>query len=681
MTDLLTIHGYGLVLSALMAKYRPCLDVSCIMQRAKAESFANYVAAKEVARQEMEDGREQGQMWTFDQVVALLRPLDRLKLLAQAAGAELGAQASKRYPVLKMDEDPHIAEGEAESEHEYSEDEELDLAEGEYMFEDKEYTEDAPGKAEPQDPLRSPPLSAAAMVFRPHDVQPAHFFLCSLGKDLGRLYTLRAGSPRPAAEYADWLARAAAHALFDHQLAELAFQCDGGGQTGSPTLSDIDEMLDSPLVDADVSQQLPPLQLPEEGDEAVVQKELRDMDVSHDVSQVPESPARGSEVDIVDPPPELRHELYRLHRNLGPPELGTFCRALRNARVRSDRPICEKRKRPGPHRPAHLSGQVEFNSVIGVMVMIVISKNPEEVTRAVYQGWFKYFGPPHLTVVDHGTESSSRHFTDTLGEWGTVIHFTDALSPWQNSRTERAGASLKAVLGKILDEQVAISNEEFEQAVSKRTPYARMSDDVIDRDLVNHTHSDHTRKAQEMRTKAMKAWAEVQDETAIQRAVRTNVKTSDENEFADGDVVYVWRQTTVTNRLGWSGSRDQPDRRSLWVSLRGYLIKALREQVGLFPGCSEEQLILLHTEVYGLVSGPSWWRRPLLDVLLKLGNQLNPYERCVLTLPAQPKDCPKDLQKLAQINLKDLRPRPLPLRLLVLLPLLRKLPAPRKLVA
>ena len=65
-------------------------------------------------------------------------------------------------------------------------------------------------------------------------------------------------------------------------------------------------------------------------------------------------------------------------------------------------------------------------------------------------------------------------------------------------------------------------------------------------------------------------------------------------------------------------------------------------------GCSEDQLILLHTEVYGLVSGPSWWRRSLLDVLLKLGYQLNPYDRCVLTLPENPKECPKELQKMAQ---------------------------------
>ena len=471
--------------------------------------------------------------------------------------------------------------------------------------------------------------------------------------------------PRPAAEYADWLAKAAAHALFAHQSEEFAFQCEwlcmfpshrilegrasrsttsdaapttppDGEAVGSPTLSEVEDLLDSPPL------QPPPLQLPEEGDEALVRKELRDLGVG----SVPDPRTRGSDTDIVDPPPELRRELYRLRRNLGHPDLGTFCRALRNARVRPDLikwtkmrfscPICEKRKRPGTHRPAHLSRQMEFNSVIGVdlvfyqkkilvnclcwgtnyqMAMVVSSKNTEEVTRAVYQGWFKYFGPPHLMVVDQGTEFSSRHFTDTLGEWGTVIHFTDVRSPWQNSRTERAGASLKSVLGKILDEQVAITNEEFEQAVdaavwcrnqyfdrsgfspfqrvfgkSMRTPYALMSDDVIDRDLVNHTHSDHMRKAQEMRTKAMKAWAEVQDETAIQRAVRTSAKTSDEKVFADGDVVYVWRQTT--DYTGWVGPgvviSQTANGRSLWVSLRGYLIKASREQVRM--ATNEEHL-------------------------------------------------------------------------------------------
>lgn len=51
------------------------------------------------------------------------------------------------------------------------------------------------------------------------------------------------------------------------------------------------------------------------------------------------------------------------------------------------------------------------------------------------------------------------------------------------------------------------------------------------------------------------------------------------------------------------------------------------------PGLDNRQLVLLLTEVYGLVSGPSWWRLSLLEVMTKqLGYVLNPYDKCVLTL-------------------------------------------------
>ena len=47
-----------------------------------------------------------------------------------------------------------------------------------------------------------------------------------------------------------------------------------------------------------------------------------------------------------------------------------------------------------------------------------------------------------------------------------------------------------------------------------------------------------------------------------------------------------------------------------------------------FPRYEAEQLILLLTEVYGLVSGPAWWRRSLLELLVKeLKYRVNPYDR------------------------------------------------------
>ena len=64
MQELLSADGYSLVLSSIIAKYRPFLEVAGPAsidrflysgERGKGESFANYIAGKEVARQEVEN--------------------------------------------------------------------------------------------------------------------------------------------------------------------------------------------------------------------------------------------------------------------------------------------------------------------------------------------------------------------------------------------------------------------------------------------------------------------------------------------------------------------------------------------------------------------------------------------------------------------------------------------------
>ena len=52
-----------------------------------------------------------------------------------------------------------------------------------------------------------------------------------------------------------------------------------------------------------------------------------------------------------------------------------------------------------------------------------------------------------------------------------------------------------------------------------------------------------------------------------------------------------------------------------------------------FPGYDDRQLIQLETEVYGLVSGPAWWRRSFLEYMVaNLHYRINCYDRCVLSL-------------------------------------------------
>ena len=61
---------------------------------------------------------------------------------------------------------------------------------------------------------------------------------------------------------------------------------------------------------------------------------------------------------------------------------------------------------------------------------------------------------------------------------------------------------------------------------------------------------------------------------------------------------------------------------------------------GLFPGSRPGNLILLITEVYGLVSGPAWWRVSFVKQYLDRGYVHVPMDRCALTLPGEEEGSP-----------------------------------------
>ena len=120
---LLSAHGYGAILTALYEKYSPYLEASGPQaidkflfegERGRSESFSSYIAAKELAKQEMEAqlgeriserlcGRillkqanltelqremvmlRSPALRSFDEVAAMLRPLDRPEMLVRAS--------------------------------------------------------------------------------------------------------------------------------------------------------------------------------------------------------------------------------------------------------------------------------------------------------------------------------------------------------------------------------------------------------------------------------------------------------------------------------------------------------------------------------------------------------------------------------------------------------------------
>ena len=462
--------------------------------------------------------------------------------------------------------------------------------------------------------------------------------------------------------------KAAAHDMYHYQLSESSFQSewwllhhisdaaihafpshrilegrDTGRASSSSRLRSLEEIVEEDLLGSDEDKE----------DAGGVKYDAKDEDEQQVGSELREELQRleqgerdrGPELREVVPP-DVRREVYRIHRNLGHPNLQTFLRALRHSGIKRSIlrwvkreflcPICEARKQPQSHRPAHLSRRLDFNEVVGVDLFYVkkhamlnvlcwgtslqwvealSDKSAETVTRAFMKSWCGHYGAPRMLVADQGGEFTGAFFVQTVSDAGTLIHYTDVKSPWQNSRTERAGGIFKQKLQTTIDEAGIVDETELDIAIAEtlwtrnqyfdrsgfspfqrvfgatpRIPMNLLSDDMIDRELLQSPQSDSMQRTLVIREVARKAWMRQQDAEAVSRASRANTRRADVKPVCTGDMVYVWRATS--DYTGWSGPgmvvAESSNGRSLWISLRGYLIKASREQVRL--ATSEERL-------------------------------------------------------------------------------------------
>lgn len=452
--------------------------------------------------------------------------------------------------------------------------------------------------------------------------------------------------PQPWHAVATFVVAAAAHPLYEYLSQESAFQTEwtssfpsrkilrGAGNDGEPAdeAMDFEDDLEAALDLADPESQPQQRRQQREEDEEKVAHGLRELRVPR--RQLPEGLH-----------PELQREIYRLHRNLGHPTNEMFLRALRHAGVKKEIiqwikdkfhcDLCQRKQKANPHRPGKLQKIMEFNEVVGVdtftvndramlnildwgtdlqIVEPLTDKRAETVCAKFMQSWVAHYGPPKLLVCDQGREFTGAAFVDYLNQSGVPIHFIDVRVPWQNSRTEKAGDIFKTRLETVIHETTtAILEEDFVCAVAETaaahnryfnrsgySPYQRafgslprlpgslLSDDALDKILVHASAGDAVRRSWEIRDAAARAWHRQQDGEAIKRALGTRTRTTDLKEFKQGDLVYVWRN--IPGYKGWTGPGTviADSNNTLWISLRGYLVKAAKEQVRV--ATSEESL-------------------------------------------------------------------------------------------
>ena len=141
------------------------------------------------------------------------------------------------------------------------------------------------------------------------------------------------------------------------------------------------------------------------------------------------------------------------------------------------------------------------------------------------------FGVPAIIIVDQGREFFGEEFSQRVMEMGILVHFTDTNSPWQNSRTEKAGGTFKEKLKMVLDEVSAMTlqdldlclketciarNRAFNRSgfspyqralgVNPRMPGSLLSDDILNPELLQLSASEEMQRSWKVREAAQMAW-------------------------------------------------------------------------------------------------------------------------------------------------------------------------------
>ncbi|CAK9031061.1 Copia protein [Durusdinium trenchii] len=301
--------------------------------------------------------------------------------------------------------------------------------------------------------------------------------------------------------------------------------------------------------------------------------------------------------------PHLRREVHKVHRNLGHPAKEVFLRAMRHSGVKHHVldwvrhhfrcPACQARERPNPQRPGHLLRALEFGQIVGLDLLYI------EI-----EGELKTF----LNMLDWGTNFQQAALCQnrTAQEDSAPPSITRTLkSPWQNSRTERAGGVFKEKF-KAVYHAASATKDEVPMVVAEvaacrnrfmdrwgfspmqrvfgktlRMPASLLSSDVLDQELMELAATDPIRRQWKIQELASQEWLRRQDRSAIQRSVHSKARNTDKKDFKPGQWAYVFRSTPQFR--GWAGPgvllTESPSGTGWWMSMRGRLWQVSTEQL------------------------------------------------------------------------------------------------------
>ena len=293
-------------------------------------------------------------------------------------------------------------------------------------------------------------------------------------------------------------------------------------------------------------------------------------------------------------------KIYKLHKNLGHPELSSFLRFLRAGRVREDVlkwvrssfrcATCESLQVPKAPRPAVVPRCYAPGVAVGIdlffipdirnqksipvlnvvdlgtnyqMIEMLENKDPLHIWRTFWRVWARTFGLPQFVAIDEGREFRGG-FSRLCAGAGTVVFRAAARAPWQQGRVERHGGVIKEMIEKSREEMPPTCMEELvhilhacESAKNRysnrsgysptqrmighwpRVPSSLMSDEDVDPSLQSQNSTEEFERLMEMRRIAQDAFMKVASHQAAAKALRARPRQ--QRSFQAGDLVYVFR--------------------------------------------------------------------------------------------------------------------------------------------
>eukprot|EP00971_Amphidinium_carterae_P352936 6492777-Amphidinium_carterae.1 len=370
-------------------------------------------------------------------------------------------------------------------------------------------------------------------------------------------------------------------------------------------------------------------------------------DLNDDLDDFDDDAPATSENDAWNPSEQQKQDVKRLHDNLGHPGMAELVKMLHRGRaykplIRWTKkhfrcPTCEAQVKPALRTVAKHPATYAFNMLLGVDLFFIRSpidgseviilncscwgtgyqslqvlpdRTPEATWWGLSQCWMRFAGPPKVLISDSGGEFQGS-FTACLGQAGVAHYQTDSRSPWQNGRTERAGAECKRLIYKTMEECVPSTQQELEALIytvagvrnrhnvaSGFSPNQRVfgtergiPDSLICPSqrsaLVYEGPLEQMRNADLVRQSATRAWAALDNRERLLRASRAKHRKP-MAQLCIGQYVYLWRQPNL-GKGQWIGPGQivalHPT--GAYLSLRGSLYKAAR--INLRPATPEEE--------------------------------------------------------------------------------------------